>query len=362
MKRCLLTILLALVMALPGLSESQDREVETPPGELEEFDLDAQAPARDGSPEAMAESTPLPTLAPGSINYPDSKLNFEGEIWAILTRRWGLNEYQAAGLMSSLYAESAFCPYNVQNHEGMDNRKSYRFRSGDGVGFGLCQWTNPARKSALRRYAAECGDANLVWDFDIQMAYMRNEIDLKALRGAQTLYDATEWAVLTFERPDQRYENSWPGNRYEIALQIFQNHTGAAYEEPERLFDVAASDGTDATEGFILFEDGELIVTSNYYWRLEKAPAWLEITCPALYDPEKWEPCACGYSGTTRLRLNTLFPPLFPDAELRFMIYRGNGERVRVPLVYTGKGFGEWLMEKRQHVSEMIGRFAMDKS
>ena len=345
MKRYIAALLLALMLAMPGLSETLPAGEEAVPGEVEEFELDAPDTAPEADPESTVKVAPMPTLEPGSINYPDDKVNFEGEIWVILTRRWGLTDFQAAGLMSSIFAESSFCPYNAQNRDGVDNRRNYRFSTGDGVGFGLCQWTSPGRKDALRRYAKEHGDANLVWDFDIQMGYMFEEMDVRALKAAQTLYDATEWAVLRYERPNQAYENSWPGRRYDIALQIFRNHTGKAYEEPESTFAVRAEDGSDAAEGMILSEEGALTVTGNYYWRLEK-PVWLEVTCPELYQPEEWGECTCGYAGETPLKLRIIVPPLLPSGELRFTIYHDGRETVRVPFTYTGIDFISWLREK----------------
>lgn len=346
MKRYIIPLLLALALVVPGLAEGLTGEIEVAPDEVEEFDLGAPEPSPEASGEPAAKPTPLPTLEPGSLNYPPGKVNFEGEIWAILTRRWGLADFQAAGLMSSLYAESSFCPYNAQGRDGVDNRKSYRFRTGDAVGFGLGQWTTPGRKAALRRYAVEHGDANLVWDFDIQMGYMAQELDQRALKATKDLYEATEWAVLRYERPNQDYENSWPGRRYEIARQIFRAHTGADYDEPPLLFDVRTADGADAAQGLTLTGDGALSVTGNYYWRLTRKPAWLEATCPAVYRPEEWESCACGYAGETPIRLSVPVPPLWPEGELVFAVYRGGGETVRVPVTYAGMTFADWLAER----------------
>ena len=341
---------LLLVAALPlagcALSEGMTGMTEVAPGEVEEFELAPPEASPEPSPESTAAQTPLPTLEPGSLNYPRDKVNFEGEIWTILTRRWGLADFQAAGLMSSLYAESSFSPYDVQGRDGVDARGRYQYRTGDGVGFGLGQWTSAGRKAALRRYAVQHGDANLVWDFDIQMGYMHSEIDLNALKAAATLYDATEWAVMRYERPSQAYENSWPGSRYEIARQIFKAHTKKAYREPELVFSARTEEGAAATGGFILFGDGSLTVTSNYYWRLESWPAWLEARCRRFYFPEEWEDCACGYAGETEIRLSASVPPLIPEGELVFTVYRGARETVKVPVTYAGIGFNAWAKEK----------------
>ncbi len=347
-RRLLILMLVLLLAAHPALAEVTEPAAEPAPLEVGEIDLadPGEEPAPEATPEPVAEATPLPTLEPGSLNYPAGKVNFEGEIWSILTRRWKLADYQAAGLMSSLYAESSFCPYNAQGRDGVDNRTDYRYRVGDGVGFGLCQWTSPGRKAALRHYAEACGDANLVWDFDIQMSYMEGELDFDALKATQTLYEATEWTVLRFERPNQAYRNSWPGSRYGIALQIFEAHTGKPYDEPELAFDANTGDGADALEGFDLSAGGELDVTSNYYWRLYSCPLWAKATSPSVYDPDKWGPCACGYGGTTTIRLDVPIPPAVREGELVFKIYRDGGEKISVPITYAGPSLAAFIAKR----------------
>lgn len=334
MKR-LLTIILLLALTLPALSEETVPEAELAP-EATEFALEAE-PEPVEAPAEEAAPTPMPTLEPGSLNYPKDKVNFEGEIWSILTKRWGLNDFQTAGLMSSLYLESSFCPYNAQNHTGVDDRGHYTFRTGDGVGFGLCQWTTRARKSGLQKYAEAHGDANLVWDFDIQMAYMAEDINLSGLKATESLYDATEWAVLHFERPSQKYANSWPGSRYEIALQIYEAHVGAPYEEPELSFAVSA-------DSLSMDEAIEFSVTGNYYWRI-RLPDWLEVECTSPYDPEVWESYPCGYAGTTSVRLTRKSLPWIRNWEARFEIYNADKVVRAVPLAYTGKIAPEVVIE-----------------
>ena len=85
-----------------------------------------------------------------SRHYPKDKINFEDEIWKILTAKWGLADFQAAGLMSSIQAESSFSPYNAQGMGGPDDRGKYLYSTRDSVGFGLCQWTSSGRKAALQ--------------------------------------------------------------------------------------------------------------------------------------------------------------------------------------------------------------------
>ena len=330
LRRVLALALLAALLCL-GLAESapEDAEVEEAAGEVGEINLglfedapETAAPEEKAGGKARKKSDATPWLT--SYNYPDGKINFEDEIWRMLTRSWGLADYQAAGLMGSIRAESSFCPYNAQNREGVDDRGKYAYRTGDGVGFGLCQWTSPGRKAALLRHAEAHGSADLVWDFDIQMGFLGSELDFGALTATRTLYEAAEWAVLCFERPNQRYPNSWPGTRYEQALALYKAHTGRDYEEPALEFEVAR-DGEPVGEGLAL--PGDIAVRSNYYWRLEVDGDWLEATCPALYGDEL-EACRCGYAldGEKPVYLAPALP-LLPGgdyrATLRFEIFRG---------------------------------------
>ena len=170
-------------------------------------------PAPTATPTPTA--TPAPTATPEppwltSVHYPKDKINFELEIWKIMTGKWGLADYQAAGLMSSILAESSFCPYNAQGMGGSDDRGKYLYDPQDAVGFGLCQWTSSGRKTALLRFASARGSEDLVWDFDTQMDFMRQELDMKTLKATKTLYEAAEWAVMRYERPSQRIPTPGP--------------------------------------------------------------------------------------------------------------------------------------------------------
>ena len=325
------------VAEVPGIEE-QTEELQLPEEWLEAI-----------TPEPTFAPTPTPDATPwlSSVNYPKEKVSFEAEIWAILTGRWGLSAEQAAGLMSSIEAESGFSPYNVQGRGGSDDRGHYAYDAGDSVGFGLCQWTSSGRKAALRRYAEAHGSADLVWDFDIQMGYMAGEIDMGALKSASSLYEAAEWAVLSYERPDQSYANSWPGTRYERALRIYSDHTGKAYEEPKLKLSVTFN-GESVKQGdaCALRADGTdgMTVRCNYYWRLEQTeqsePGWLEVKCASLYHPERTEDCVCGYvcDGRKELTLNVVkLPPVGQTwrTTLCLEIWRGAHVTAQIPVTVT---------------------------
>ena len=317
------------------------------------------------APTATPTPTPSPTATPAppwltSVHYPKDKINFEQEIWRIMTGKWGLADYQAAGLMSSILAESSFSPYNAQGMGGPDDRGKYLYDPQDAVGFGLCQWTSSGRKAALLRFASARGSGDLVWDFDTQMDFMRQELDMKTLKATKTLYEAAEWAVMRYERPSQRYPNSWPGTRYEKGRRIYKNHTGKAYVEPALKFSVRTGDEktgmVDVPEAGTLALDVDaplsLTVNSNYYWRLTQVDydkvihdeveekSWLDIQCPSFYYPSRMEPCVCGY-GCDGDKALTLTVTTLPEpgqtysATLRFEIYRGKREIRTVKVTAT---------------------------
>ena len=285
-----------------------------------------------------------------SINYPYSKVDFSDEIWATLTSSpWNLSAVHAAAIMGNIEAESGYCPYNSQSYSGADDRTKYTFSSTDGSGFGLCQWTSSGRKAGLLSYATNKGSADLVWDFDTQMEYLKSELDISTLQSYTSLYEATEWFDIQFEKPDQSEANSWPGKRYAKALAAYKKYTGVAYTEPALNFSVTHG-GTNVitNTGYKMNHNaaegatGKLVVTSNYYWRLtqvnETVSGWVGITCPKLYYPNKTVNCVCGYAGTTTLTLKVNKVPAVGQTystTLVFEIYQNSHVTKKVPVTLT---------------------------
>ena len=349
MKRRIAMLALALLLGLSARAEEVfSAPVDEPPAEVEPFEL--FAPDATATPEITPAPTAAPqvpaTLAPTSQNYPEDKVDFEDEIWKRLTKRWKLADYQAAALLSSIAAESGCCPYNAEHTRDADDRERYAFSAGDGIGFGLCQWTFPERKRALYDFAVSMGGENLVWDFDVQMRFMRGEIDFAALTATANLYEATEWVVLAYERPNQRYRNSWPGTRYAIALRLYERHAGKPYAEPALRFVAATPDGQSASEGVEMDGDGgALVVASNYYWRVSADVDWLDVRSPRADDPAQSEPCRCGYArdGAKMLALAAKRLPPTRDACLRFEIFCGSPVAWTIPVRYTGETLPEHL-------------------
>ena len=161
---------------------------------------------------------------------------------------------------------------------------------------------------------------------------------------------------MRYERPNQRYANSWPGTRYEKGRMIYKNHVGKAYAEPELKFSVKYGKNNALEAGTLALDVadlGSLTVSSNYYWRLTQVDfdevdgsSWLEVKCPAFYYPIRTEACVCGYAcdGEKTLALNVaapLEPGVTYRATLRFEIYRGKHEVKTVKIMVTGAEAGE---------------------
>ena len=345
-------------LALGGMALSEE-VTPTPPAEVGEVDLLDPGVYVVGEDTPPPTATPIPTPGPdvtpipyySSPRYPEGQVRFEYELWAALTGDWGLEAFQAAALMGSVQAESNFSPYDVER-VGADARGWYAYETGDGRGFGLCQWTSAGRKGNLLAFAERRGDAALVWDFDTQVAFMRQELDLEALKATKTLYEASEWAVLRYERPNLRYANSWPGTRYEKARALYRRHTGEVYEEDAPDFSVDV--GEIALEPLPRREiegadrwTATIHVKSNYYWRLsvtaedpEDAP-WLRVLAPGTYHPDRMEDCVCGYMSDGEKPLTLVLERLPEPGEtwtgtLEFEIYWGNHLIRTVPVSITG--------------------------
>lgn len=89
----------------------------------------------------------------------------------------GMTPAGAAGATANILAESAGRPNNVEDRSGIDDtaytrdvdNRSYRNFVNDRYGYGLCQWTAPARKQAFLDYAqghgVSIGDASMQFQF-----------------------------------------------------------------------------------------------------------------------------------------------------------------------------------------------------
>lgn len=133
-------------------------------------------------------------------------------------RAQGLTEAGTLGLMGNLQAESGLYPCRLQGDFSADFRKSREYAdkvdngiisidqaAGDGLGWGLPQWTYRPRKLGYFKYALmhSVSIANL----EIQLDYIMIELDseykglLQFLRFTDDMYEATARVCREYERP-----------------------------------------------------------------------------------------------------------------------------------------------------------------
>ena len=143
-------------------------------------------------------------------------------IWDKL-RAAGLSTAGAAGMMGNLKAESDLDPQNVQNSFerklGYDDRGyteavdfgSYPDFANDGAGYGLAQWTYPARKAALLAFAK--AQKKSVGDLDLQLDFLLTELQkdypalFRELCTASDVRTASDAVLTQFERPADMSES-----------------------------------------------------------------------------------------------------------------------------------------------------------
>lgn len=104
----------------------------------------------------VSQSNPRPTGIGG----------YEDVVWGYLTGK-GLTPTQAAGVMGNIKAESGFDPSIVEK--------------GNGIGFGICQWSY-GRRTQLESYAASLGKN--ASDIYLQLDFLWSELYYEADRGS----------------------------------------------------------------------------------------------------------------------------------------------------------------------------------
>ena len=153
----------------------------------------------------------------------------------------GLTPAGAAGLLGNLYAESGLNPQNLQNtYEAklgftdatytvaVDNWIYTNFAD-DRAGYGLAQWTHPARKRKLYSFAKIAGTS--IGDLDMQVDFLVWELAVSfravsdKLRTASSVREASDCVLLQFERPaNQSADNC--ARRAAIAQEFYDKFAG----------------------------------------------------------------------------------------------------------------------------------------
>lgn len=163
-----------------------------------------------------AEVKPAVNGTPSTGSKDDEK-----KLWDVLLTKIG-NEYGVAGLMGNLYAESALRSNNLQqtyekslgftdeSYTSAVDDGSYANFIKDSAGYGLAQWTYWSRKQGLIEYAQSVGKS--IGDFEMQMEYLIKELEtnhkstLKALKAAQSVFEASTYVLIHYEAPADQGE------------------------------------------------------------------------------------------------------------------------------------------------------------
>jgi len=173
-------------------------------------------------------------------------MNNAKTIWDFLITKIR-NPYGVAGLLGNLYAESGLNPENLQNsyEKRLDmtdaeytravDDGSYAGFDDDGAGYGLAQWTYPARKHNLRAYCLGAGTS--IGSLDAQLGFLWQELQgysavLAVLKGARSVREASDAVLLKYERPADTGE-AMRARRAEFGQRYYDEfEAGAAKAEP----------------------------------------------------------------------------------------------------------------------------------
>ena len=136
----------------------------------------------------------------------------------------GMTPAGACGVLANIRAESGLIANNLQNtgekklgytdatYTAAVDNGTYTGFDTDRAGYGLCQWTHPARKKNLRLFAKDAGKS--IGDAEMQMGFLLKELRdsfpavLAVLKTAETVREASDAMMLKFEQPaDQSKQN-----------------------------------------------------------------------------------------------------------------------------------------------------------
>ena len=144
-------------------------------------------------------------------------------IYAALVRA-GMSPVGACAMMGNMQDESAMLSTNVENRSGINDAEytrmvdagGYDFATDNGrnYGYGLCQWTLPARKRNLLNFARSHGVS--VGNEDMQVAFAIHELQTEPeyrklwmyLTTATGIYEAAERICKEYERPAETVINT----------------------------------------------------------------------------------------------------------------------------------------------------------
>ena len=193
---------------------------------------------------AQKEEEKPNTAAASLIN--NEEVDREKAIWTFLSGK-GLNAYAVAGLMGNLYAESALRPNNLQNSFegklGMSdkgyttavNNGSYKNFGDDRAGYGLAQWTWPARKKNLLKFAM--GQGKSIDDLQMQLDFLWHELQgynksMAALKEGKSIKAVSDVILLDFEKPADK-SSDVKNRRARFGKEIYDRQTSGKTQPEE---------------------------------------------------------------------------------------------------------------------------------
>ena len=163
----------------------------------------------------------------------------EREMYDYLVKA-GMTPAGACGALGNIQAESGAIANNLQNsyekklgytdaaYTAAVDSGTYTGFDTDRAGYGLCQWTYPARKKNLRLFAKHAGKS--IGDAEMQLGFFLKELResfptvLAVLKTAKTVQEASDAMLMKFERPaDQSVQNC--ERRAKLGQEYFDKYT-----------------------------------------------------------------------------------------------------------------------------------------
>ena len=175
-------------------------------------------------------------------------------IWQFLKHK-GFSDIAAAAIMGNMEAESncvsnrlqgdftkgfkRSADYTAQVDAGPISRQEFIHNGPGGGGYGLCQWTYPARKEGLYDLAQELGVS--IGDEFLQVEWLTRELwqdEYKAVRetlaSSVSIRECSDVIVKQFLRPADQSEAVLK-KRAEFGREMYQQFSQAEAEDPDGL-------------------------------------------------------------------------------------------------------------------------------
>ncbi len=191
-------------------------------------------------------------------------------IWDFLLEFTG-NPAGAAGIMSNLYYESRLDPTATETGTDLPKELAgyaytlavdegqYENFTEDRIGFGLAQWTDPGRKSALLRKARESGVS--IGDLTLQLEFIAEELErfnmTYRLSTTDSIRFASDYVLINYEHPNIQDETV-KEQRANKGISYFEKYTAPRKTPSE-------SHSTDAQKlvSYIASHSGEYNIPSE---------------------------------------------------------------------------------------------------